>query len=97
MLPVPRIPHSLQQISALAEDSSSRVSAIATAATEQSAASEEINRNISEVNYLSADIAEAMEGASSQVRDMAEQAHVLKDILDAIRAQGADRADTAAS
>ena len=89
--------HSLQQISALAEDSSSRVSAIATAATEQSAASEEINRNISEVNHLSADIAEAMEGASSQVRDMAEQAHVLKDILDAIRAQGADRADTAAS
>ena len=73
------------------------MSAIATAATEQSAASEEINRNISEVNHLSADIAEAMEGASSQVRDMAEQAHVLKDILDAIRAQGADRADTAAS
>ena len=67
------------------------------AATEQSAVSEEINRNISEVNHLSADIAEAMEGASSQVRDMAEQAHVLKDILDAIRAQGADRADTAAS
>ena len=89
--------HSLQQISALAEDSSSRVSAIATAATEQSAASEEINRNISEVNHLSADIAEAMEGASSQVRDMAEQAHVLKDILDAIRAPGAERADTAAS
>ena len=88
---------SLQRISTLAEDSSSRVSAIATAATEQSAASEEINRNISEVNHLSADIAKAMEGASSQVRDMAEQAHVLKDILDAIRAQGADRADSAAS
>ena len=89
--------HSLQRISALAEDSSSRVSAIATAATEQSAASEEINRNISEVNQLSAAIAEAMEGASGQVRDMAEQAHVLKDILDAIRAQGTDQADTAAS
>ena len=38
-----------------------------------------------------------MEGASGQVRDMAEQAHVLKDILDAIRAQGTDQADTAAS
>ena len=79
--------HALEHISSLAEDSSGRVSAIAAAATEQSAASEEINRSISEVNQLSADIAEAMQGASNQVLDMAKQAHVLKDILDSIRAQ----------
>ncbi|MGE9986056.1 hypothetical protein [Desulfovibrio sp. SGI.169] len=40
------------------------------------------------MNQLSADIAEAMQGASNQVMDMANQAHVLKDILDGIRAQG---------
>ncbi len=82
--------HALEQISALAEDSSGRVSAIAAAATEQSAASEQINRSISEVNQLSADIAEAMQGASNEVQDMARQTHVLKDILDSIRAQDQD-------
>ena len=82
--------HALEHISALAEDSSGRVSAIAAAATEQSAASEQINRSISEVNQLSADIAEAMQGASNEVQDMARQTHVLKDILDSIRAQDQD-------
>ena len=83
--------HSLQRISILAEDSSSRVSAIATAATEQSAASEEINQNIAEVNQLSAAIATAMESASNQVRDMADQAYVLRDILNNIRSQDVEK------
>ena len=83
--------HSLQRISTLAEDSSSRVSAIATAATEQSAASEEINQNIAEVNQLSAAIATAMESASNQVRDMADQAYVLRDILNNIRSQDVEK------
>ncbi len=76
---------SLEQISALAGDSSSRVSAIAAAATEQSAASEEINRHIAEVNSLSAHIAEAMDMAARQVNDMAGQVSVVTGILDAIR------------
>ena len=76
---------SLEQISALAGDSSSRVSAIAAAATEQSAASEEINRHIAEVNSLSAHIAEAMDLAARQVNDMAGQVSVVTGILDAIR------------
>ena len=83
--------HSLQRISTLAEDSSSRVSAIATAATEQSAASEEINQNIAEVNQLSAAIATAMENASNQLRDMADQAYVLRDILNNIRSQDVEK------
>ncbi len=83
--------HSLQRISTLAEDSSSRVSAIATAATEQSAASGEINQNIAEVNQLSAAIATAMESASNQVRDMADQAYVLRDILNNIRSQDVEK------
>jgi methyl-accepting chemotaxis protein len=76
---------SLERISNLAGDSSSRVSAIAAAATEQSAASEEINRNIAEVNTLSAHIAEAMDMAARQVSDMAGQVSVVTDILDVIR------------
>ncbi|OXS27665.1 MAG: chemotaxis protein [Desulfovibrio sp. MES5] len=76
---------SLERISNLAGDSSSRVSAIAAAATEQSAASEEINRNIAEVNTLSAHIAEAMDLAARQVSDMAGQVSVVTGILDVIR------------
>lgn len=76
----------LELISSLAGDSSNRVSAIAAAATEQSAASEEINRNIADVNALSARIAEAMEQAEAQVREMADQVHVVSDILENIRA-----------
>ena len=77
--------HSLDLISNLAGDSSSRVSAIATAATQQSAASEEINRNIAEVNTLSARIAEATNAAAGQVRDLAAQVNIVTGILDDIR------------
>ena len=83
---------SLERISTLAGDSSSRVSAIAAAATEQSAASEEINRNIAEVNTLSAHIAEAMDMAARQVNDMAGQVGVVTDILDNIRQEDSDQA-----
>ena len=77
--------HSLELIANLAGDSSSRVSAIATAATQQSAASEEINRNIAEVNTLSARIAEATNAAAGQVRDLTAQVSIVTGILDAIR------------
>ena len=83
---------SLERISNLAGDSSARVSAIAAAATEQSAASEEINRNIAEVNTLSAHIAEAMDMAARQVSDMAGQVSVVTGILDAIRQEDKQQA-----
>ncbi|WP_165064867.1 methyl-accepting chemotaxis protein [Desulfovibrio sp. ZJ200] len=86
---------SLEQIFSLANDSSSRVAAIATAATEQSAASEEINRNIAEVNDLSSNMAEAMNNAAAEVDAMNRQAQVIAAILDNIRNQGADATSTA--
>ena len=79
---------SLEQISVLAGDSSSRISAIAAAATEQSAASEEINRHIAEVNSLSANIADAMGMAARQVSEMAGQVGVVTGILDSLRKEG---------
>ena len=83
--------HSLDLISNLAGDSSSRVSAIAAAATQQSAASEEINRNIAEVNTLSARIAEATNAAAGQVRDLAAQVNIVTGILDDIRKSDASQ------
>ena len=83
---------SLEEISALAEDSSSRAAAIATAATEQSAAAEEINRHISDVNVLSATMAEAMKKAALEVREMTDQAHVLKELLNEIRVEETETA-----
>ena len=77
--------HSLDLISNLAGDSSNRVSAIAAAATQQSAASDEINRNIADVNSLSARIAEATNAAAGQVRDLAAQVAIVTTILDDIR------------
>ena len=77
--------HSLELIANLAGDSSSRISAIATAATQQSTASEEINRNIAEVNTLSARIAEDTNSAAGQVRDLGAQVGIVTGILDAIR------------
>ena len=83
---------SLEEISALAEDSSSRAATIATAATEQSAAAEEINRHISDVNVLSATMAEAMEKAALEVREMTDQARSLKKLLDEIRVEETETA-----
>ena len=83
---------SLEEISALAEDSSSRAAAIATAATEQSAAAEEINRHISDVNVLSATMAEAMKKAALEVREMTDQAHSLKELLNEIRVEETETA-----
>lgn len=77
--------HALEKISSLAADSSMRVSAIAAAATEQSAASEEINRSITEVNHLSAEIAHVMGEAVERTSQMANEAHVLVDILENLR------------
>ena len=86
---------SLEEISSLAEDSSGRAAAIATAATEQSAAAEEINRHISDVNSLSNTMAEAMEKAALEVREMTAQARSLKELLDEIRMEEDEESPTA--
>ena len=71
--------------------------AIAAAATQQSAASEEIARAISEVNVLGGTISESMITASSTVAMLAEQAHTIQNVLEGIRGDVAREAETAAS
>ncbi len=71
----------LEEIVATVEATSDQVQAIAAASEEQSAASEEINRSIIEVNDMSRLTAEAMAGANQAVADLANQANKLNSLI----------------
>ena len=71
----------LQGIVEVVTATADQVNAIAAASEEQSAASEEINRSIVEVNEVSQLTAEAMKQASSAVADLTEQARKLAALI----------------
>ena len=71
----------LEEIVATVEATSDQVQAIAAASEEQSAASEEINRSIIQVNDVSRLTAEAMAEATQAVSDLANQAHKLTSLI----------------
>lgn len=71
----------LGQILHRAEDAADRVRAIATAAEEQSATSEEINRALETVNSNSTETAGVMAEAARAVSSLAAQAHRLTEII----------------
>lgn len=71
----------LEEIVATVEATSDQVQAIAAASEEQSAASEEINRSIIEVNDMSRLTADAMAEATQAVSDLANQAHKLTELI----------------
>lgn len=71
----------LKEIVELVDGSADQVRAIATASEEQSAASEEINRSIMEVNQLSGRTAEAMHTAMEALDQMQQQADALSRLL----------------
>ena len=72
----------LAEIVQMADDTAGQVEAIATASEQQSAASEEINRSLSEVNSIAAATARAMQEATQAVSDLAEQAQALAVLID---------------
>ncbi|SBW05253.1 exported hypothetical protein [uncultured delta proteobacterium] len=76
----------LDQILAFAEHSAAVVSSIATAAEEQSATSEEINRSVEEIHRIAGDTASGMEEANVAVRSLAELATELNSLLDKLKA-----------
>ncbi len=78
----------LQSIVGLVDASSDQVRSIATAAEQQSATSEEINRSVDDINRISNETAGAMSQAASAVSDMAHQAQTLKALTDQLRAEG---------
>ena len=71
----------LQAIVQVVGETADQVNAIAAASEEQSAASEEINRSIVEVNEMSQHTAEAMNEASRAVADLAVQAQKLAELI----------------
>ena len=71
----------LQEIVATVEATGDQVNAIATASEEQSAASEEINQSIVQVNDMSRQTAGAMAEASRAVSDLAAQAQRLNELI----------------
>ena len=71
----------LQEIVQMVDGSADQVRAIATASEEQSAASDEINRSIMEVNQLSARTSEAMHTAMTALDQLQQQADALTHLL----------------
>ena len=80
--------HSLQAIVSLVDQASDQVRAIATASEEQSAASEEINRAIGEMDTISRETSQAMTEAARAVSDLTRQAHELHSLMDRMRGEG---------
>ncbi len=71
----------LEEIVATVEATSDQMQAIAAASEEQSAASEQINRSIIEVNDMSRVTAEAMGEATQAISDLASQAQKLTHLI----------------
>ncbi|MHC1712346.1 MAG: methyl-accepting chemotaxis protein [Solidesulfovibrio sp.] len=68
--------------------SSDQVRVIATAAEEQSSATEEIHRSIEDINSISTQTASAMGEATKAVLEMSNQAVVLKELIRALESEG---------
>ncbi len=82
---------SLRQIVSLAEVTTDQVRSIATASEQQSAASEEINRSLEDVNRVSAETTDAMRQSAQAVSELANQAQILKRLIDSMKAEGDTR------
>ncbi len=75
----------LQAIVQLVEVTSEQVRSIATAAEQQSATSEEINRSIEDISRISAETSDAMRQSSLAVTELARQSQAMKTVIDAMK------------
>jgi len=75
----------LREIVDLVDAASDQVRSIATASEEQSAASEEINRAVDEINRVSAETAQGMHDSVRTVTALADQSHILADLIQSLR------------
>ncbi len=78
--------HSLEEIVSLVDASADQVRTIATAAEEQSATSEEINRSLTSINTASVETSRAMNEATHAVMDLTAQAEKLEQIIREMKA-----------
>jgi methyl-accepting chemotaxis protein len=77
----------LGSIVSLALDASDQVRTIATAAEQQSAATEEINHSVGDVSRISDDTAQAMRLAEAAMNELSEQAAELRKLITELEAQ----------
>jgi len=75
----------LAEIVSMVERAADQVRSIATAAEEQSTASEEITRNVETINQISQDVADSIRHASHAVSEVAEQTQVLRTLVDQLK------------
>ncbi|MDD3682643.1 MAG: methyl-accepting chemotaxis protein [Desulfovibrio desulfuricans] len=78
----------LKQIVVFSEDNSDQVRSIATAAEQQSATSEEINRAVEDVSRIATETVSGMAQASVAVTHLADLVHDLEDLIDKLEAAG---------
>ena len=71
----------LQEIVSMADATADQVRAIATAAEEQSATSEEINRSLSNINSIAGDVVNIMGDSGTAMQNVAEQSRVLSNLM----------------
>ncbi|MEF3698123.1 methyl-accepting chemotaxis protein [Desulfolutivibrio sp.] len=72
----------LSEIVQLVEVSTDQIRSIATASEQQSATSDEINRNIEDIHRISCETADAMQRSTQAVSDLASQSNVLHDLVE---------------
>ncbi len=78
----------LQEIVTLVEQAADQVRSIATASEEQSAASEEINRSIDDVQRISSETADAMIQSAKAVSELAVQSNKLQALINDLKEEG---------
>jgi methyl-accepting chemotaxis protein len=83
----------LQEILSLAEQAADQVRSIATAAEEQSATSEEINRGVDDINRIASETSEVMNQSAQAVSELARMAAELNAIIDEMRAQAPEECE----
>jgi methyl-accepting chemotaxis protein len=78
----------LNEIVTLVDETTDQVRSIATASEQQSSSSEEINRSIEDVNRISSETSDAMRQSAHAVDELANQAQVLKSLIDQMKGDG---------
>jgi methyl-accepting chemotaxis protein len=76
----------LMAIARIAELAMSQITSIATAAEEQSATSEEVNRSVAEISTIASEAAQAMTQSAQAVSDLAQQVGALRELVASLKA-----------
>ena len=76
---------SLQEIVGMVDKTADEVRAIATASEQQSAVSDEINKSITDVNYLTGNTSESMKVAMRELDALRQQTQSLMDLVENLK------------